>query len=161
MGVYENTLKDIEKTMGIVPGFMKGLPEDVLVQEWPLFKKYNFEETEIPAKRPSYVLGGRAMEIVFDETELKRYMKYAVRVSNESPVLLDRFLDDAIEVDVDAICDGKDVLIGGIMEHIEQAGVHSGRLRLLAAALYPVAVHSRTGCACRWPRWRTGSTWWG
>ena len=76
--------------------------------------------------RPSYVLGGRAMEIVFDETELNRYMREAVRVSNESPVLLDRFLDDAIEVDVDAICDGTDVLIGGIMEHIEQAGVHSG-----------------------------------
>jgi carbamoyl-phosphate synthase large subunit len=76
--------------------------------------------------RPSYVLGGRAMEIVFDESELNRYMREAVRVSNESPVLLDRFLDDAIEVDVDAICDGTDVLIGGIMEHIEQAGVHSG-----------------------------------
>ncbi|WP_295407560.1 carbamoyl-phosphate synthase large subunit, partial [uncultured Thiocystis sp.] len=76
--------------------------------------------------RPSYVLGGRAMEIVFDESELYRYMREAVRVSNESPVLLDRFLDDAIEVDVDAICDGTDVLIGGIMEHIEQAGVHSG-----------------------------------
>ncbi|QGU32385.1 carbamoyl-phosphate synthase large subunit [Thermochromatium tepidum] len=76
--------------------------------------------------RPSYVLGGRAMEIVYDETDLKRYMREAVRVSNESPVLLDRFLDDAIEVDVDAICDGKEVLIGGIMEHIEQAGVHSG-----------------------------------
>jgi carbamoyl-phosphate synthase large subunit len=76
--------------------------------------------------RPSYVLGGRAMEIVYDATELTRYMHHAVRVSNESPVLLDRFLDDAIEVDVDAICDGKDVLIGGIMEHIEQAGVHSG-----------------------------------
>ena len=76
--------------------------------------------------RPSYVLGGRAMEIVYDETELVRYMHHAVRVSNESPVLLDRFLDDAIEVDVDAICDGRDVLIGGIMEHIEQAGVHSG-----------------------------------
>jgi carbamoyl-phosphate synthase large subunit len=76
--------------------------------------------------RPSYVLGGRAMEIVFDETDLKRYMREAVRVSNDSPVLLDRFLDDAIEVDVDAICDGNDVLIGGIMEHIEQAGVHSG-----------------------------------
>ena len=76
--------------------------------------------------RPSYVLGGRAMEIVYDETELQRYMRYAVRVSNDSPVLLDRFLDDAIEVDVDAICDGTDVLIGGIMEHIEQAGVHSG-----------------------------------
>jgi carbamoyl-phosphate synthase large subunit len=76
--------------------------------------------------RPSYVLGGRAMEVVYDEADLNRYMRDAVRVSNESPVLLDRFLDDAIEVDVDAICDGKDVLIGGIMEHIEQAGVHSG-----------------------------------
>ena len=76
--------------------------------------------------RPSYVLGGRAMEIVYEESELNRYMHHAVRVSNESPVLLDRFLDDAIEVDIDAICDGQDVLIGGIMEHIEQAGVHSG-----------------------------------
>ncbi len=76
--------------------------------------------------RPSYVLGGRAMEIVYNEEDLVRYMTEAVRVSNESPVLLDRFLDDAVEVDVDAICDGKDVLIGGIMEHIEQAGVHSG-----------------------------------
>ena len=76
--------------------------------------------------RPSYVLGGRAMEVVYDEADLHRYMRDAVRVSNESPVLLDRFLDDAIEVDVDAICDGDDVLIGGILEHIEQAGVHSG-----------------------------------
>jgi carbamoyl-phosphate synthase large subunit len=76
--------------------------------------------------RPSYVLGGRAMEIVFNETELRRYMTEAVQVSNDSPVLLDRFLDDAVECDVDAICDGKDVLIGGIMQHIEQAGVHSG-----------------------------------
>ncbi|MCU0836665.1 MAG: carbamoyl-phosphate synthase large subunit [Chromatiaceae bacterium] len=76
--------------------------------------------------RPSYVLGGRAMEIVYEEAELNRYMRDAVKVSNESPVLLDRFLDDAIEIDVDAICDGRDVLIGGIMEHIEQAGVHSG-----------------------------------
>jgi carbamoyl-phosphate synthase large subunit len=76
--------------------------------------------------RPSYVLGGRGMEIVYNEEELSRYMKTAISVSNDSPVLLDRFLDDAIEVDVDAICDGKDVLIGGIMEHIEQAGVHSG-----------------------------------
>lgn len=76
--------------------------------------------------RPSYVLGGRAMEIVHDEKDLVRYMTEAVKVSNESPVLLDRFLDDAVEVDVDAICDGEDVLIGGIMEHIEQAGVHSG-----------------------------------
>jgi carbamoyl-phosphate synthase large subunit len=76
--------------------------------------------------RPSYVLGGRAMEIVYDETELRTYMRDAVAVSNESPVLLDRFLRDAIEVDVDAIADGKEVVIGGIMEHIEQAGVHSG-----------------------------------
>ncbi|MEW8000190.1 MAG: carbamoyl-phosphate synthase large subunit [Candidatus Thiodiazotropha endolucinida] len=76
--------------------------------------------------RPSYVLGGRAMEIVYNENELQRYMREAVSVSNDSPVLLDRFLDDAIEVDVDAISDGKEVLIGGIMEHIEQAGVHSG-----------------------------------
>jgi len=76
--------------------------------------------------RPSYVLGGRAMDVVHGEEELRRYMRDAVRVSNDSPVLLDRFLDHAIEVDVDAICDGTDVLIGGIMEHIEQAGVHSG-----------------------------------
>jgi carbamoyl-phosphate synthase large subunit len=76
--------------------------------------------------RPSYVLGGRAMEIVHAAADLERYMKEAVKVSNDSPVLLDRFLNDAIEVDVDAICDGREVLIGGIMEHIEQAGVHSG-----------------------------------
>jgi carbamoyl-phosphate synthase large subunit len=76
--------------------------------------------------RPSYVLGGRAMEVVFTEEDLRQYMTDAVRVSNDSPVLLDRFLDVAIEVDVDAICDGDDVLIGGIMEHVEQAGVHSG-----------------------------------
>ncbi len=76
--------------------------------------------------RPSYVLGGRAMEIVHAESDLRRYMREAVKVSNDSPVLIDRFLNDAIEVDVDAICDGTDVLIGGIMEHIEQAGVHSG-----------------------------------
>ena len=76
--------------------------------------------------RPSYVLGGRAMEIVFNEDDLRAYMTDAVKVSNDSPVLLDRFLDDAIEVDVDAVCDGHEVLIGGIMEHVEQAGVHSG-----------------------------------
>ena len=76
--------------------------------------------------RPSYVLGGRAMEVVFTEDDLRAYMTHAVQVSNDSPVLLDRFLDLAIEVDVDAICDGKDVYIGGIMEHVEQAGVHSG-----------------------------------
>lgn len=76
--------------------------------------------------RPSYVLGGRAMEIVYDEVDLRRYFQTAVSVSNDAPVLLDRFLDDAIEVDIDAICDSKQVVIGGIMEHIEQAGVHSG-----------------------------------
>ncbi|HJV69748.1 carbamoyl-phosphate synthase large subunit [Ideonella sp.] len=76
--------------------------------------------------RPSYVLGGRAMEIVHGDKDLERYMREAVRVSEKSPVLLDRFLDDAIEVDVDCISDGTDVMIGGIMEHIEQAGVHSG-----------------------------------
>ena len=76
--------------------------------------------------RPSYVLGGRAMEIVHDQRDLERYMREAVKVSNDSPVLLDRFLNDAIEVDVDCLCDGERVVIGGVMEHIEQAGVHSG-----------------------------------
>ncbi len=76
--------------------------------------------------RPSYVLGGRAMEIVYKKESLERYMQTAVQVSNDSPVLLDSFLDHAIEVDIDVICDGKDVVIGGIMEHIEQAGIHSG-----------------------------------
>jgi carbamoyl-phosphate synthase large subunit len=76
--------------------------------------------------RPSYVLGGRAMEIVYQQADLERYMREAVKVSNDSPVLLDRFLNDAIEVDVDAVCDGEQVVIGGVMEHIEEAGVHSG-----------------------------------
>jgi carbamoyl-phosphate synthase large subunit len=76
--------------------------------------------------RPSYVLGGRAMEIVQEQSQLERYMREAVKVSNESPVLLDRFLNDALEVDVDALSDGQEVIIGGIMEHVEQAGVHSG-----------------------------------
>ena len=76
--------------------------------------------------RPSYVLGGRAMEIVHDEVELQTYIKEAVRVSRTHPVLIDRFLQNAVEIDVDAVCDGERVLIGGIMEHIEQAGVHSG-----------------------------------
>ena len=76
--------------------------------------------------RPSYVLGGRAMEVVFNDGDLLGYLKDAVQVSNDSPVLLDRFLDLAVEVDVDAICDGERVFVAGIMEHIEQAGVHSG-----------------------------------
>jgi carbamoyl-phosphate synthase large subunit len=76
--------------------------------------------------RPSYVLGGRAMEIVHQQSELERYMENAVKVSNDSPVLLDRYLTDAIEVDVDCVSDGAEAFIGGIMEHVEQAGVHSG-----------------------------------
>jgi carbamoyl-phosphate synthase large subunit len=76
--------------------------------------------------RPSYVLGGRAMEIVHQQADLERYMREAVKVSNDSPVLLDRYLSDAIEVDVDCVADGAEVLIGGVMEHVEQAGVHSG-----------------------------------
>jgi carbamoyl-phosphate synthase large subunit len=76
--------------------------------------------------RPSYVLGGRAMEIVYDDKSLKDYMKRAVKASPEHPVLVDKYLEDAIEVDVDAISDGRDIIIGGVMEHIEQAGIHSG-----------------------------------
>jgi carbamoyl-phosphate synthase large subunit len=76
--------------------------------------------------RPSYVLGGRAMEIVYDEKSLKEYMKRAVKASPEHPVLVDKYLEDAIEIDVDAISDGSDVIIGGVMEHIEEAGIHSG-----------------------------------
>ncbi len=91
--------------------------------------------------RPSYVLGGRAMEIVFKEDDLRAYMASAVQVSNDSPVLLDRFLDVAIEVDVDAVCDGTDVLIGGIMEHVEQAGVHSGDS---SCSLPPISLSRET-----------------
>lgn len=76
--------------------------------------------------RPSYVLGGRAMEIIYNEKELRRYMSEATEVSPESPLLLDHFLDQAIEVDIDIVSDGKDIVVGGIMEHIEQAGIHSG-----------------------------------
>ena len=90
--------------------------------------------------RPSYVLGGRAMETVHEQKDLERYMREAVKVSNESPVLLDRFLNDATEVDVDALSDGKQVMIGGIMEHIEQAGVHSGDS---ACSLPPYTLSAR------------------
>ncbi len=76
--------------------------------------------------RPSYVIGGRAMEIVYDTDELEEYMKEAVKVSPEHPILVDKFLEDAIELDVDLLCDGEDVFIAGIMEHIEEAGIHSG-----------------------------------
>jgi len=88
--------------------------------------------------RPSYVLGGRAMQIVYDDDALKNYMTHAVAASPEHPVLIDKFLDDAIEVDVDALSDGEDVVIGGIMEHIERAGVHSGDS---ACSLPPKSIH--------------------
>ncbi|NNE63317.1 MAG: carbamoyl-phosphate synthase large subunit, partial [Gammaproteobacteria bacterium] len=91
--------------------------------------------------RPSYVLGGRAMEIVYDQDDLARYMTEAVKVTRDSPVLLDRFLDEAVEVDVDAICDGENVFIGGLMEHIEQAGVHSGDS---ACSLPPYTLSAET-----------------
>ena len=91
--------------------------------------------------RPSYVLGGRAMEIVHEQRDLERYMREAVKVSNDSPVLLDRFLNDAIECDVDAICDGHDVFVAGVMEHIEQAGVHSGDS---ACSLPPYSLRAGT-----------------
>ena len=87
--------------------------------------------------RPSYVLGGRAMRIVYNENELKTYMQEAVKVSNESPVLIDKFLDRAIELDVDAVSDGTDVYIGGILQHIEEAGIHSGDS---ACSLPPVSL---------------------
>ena len=91
--------------------------------------------------RPSYVLGGRAMEIVHEQRDLERYMREAVKVSNDSPVLLDRFLNDAIEVDVDCLSDGKRTFIGGVMEHIEQAGVHSGDS---ACSLPPYSLSKET-----------------
>ncbi len=91
--------------------------------------------------RPSYVLGGRAMEIVHEQRDLERYMREAVKVSHASPVLLDRFLNDAIECDVDALCDGHRVFIGGVMEHIEQAGVHSGDS---ACSLPPYSLSAAT-----------------
>ncbi|MGB8232500.1 MAG: carbamoyl-phosphate synthase large subunit [Methanobacterium sp.] len=95
---------------------------------------HSFEDARLVAERigfpvlvrPSYVLGGRAMEIVYDDDELREYMKEAVKISPEHPILVDKFLEDAIEIDVDALSDGEDVFIGGIMEHIEEAGVHSG-----------------------------------
>jgi len=90
--------------------------------------------------RPSYVLGGRAMRIVYDESELRAYMDEAVSVSHSSPVLLDQFLDNAIELDVDAVCDGKDVYLGAIMQHIEEAGIHSGDS---ACSLPTVSVSKR------------------
>jgi carbamoyl-phosphate synthase large subunit len=98
------------------------------------------------------------MEIVHEEADLQRYMREAVKVSNDSPVLLDRFLNDAIEVDVDALSDGTDVLIGGIMEHIEQAGVHSGD-SACSLPPYSLSPRCRTNCAGRPWRWRRRCAW--
>ena len=86
--------------------------------------------------RPSYVLGGRAMEIVYSESELEKYLTEAVKASNERPVLMDRFLNDAKEVDVDAISDGLNVCICGILEHIEEAGIHSGDSTMVLPLLF-------------------------
>jgi carbamoyl-phosphate synthase large subunit len=87
--------------------------------------------------RPSYVLGGRAMEVVYEEARLREWMREAARVSPDHPILIDKFLEDALEIDVDALCDGQDVLIGGVMEHIEKAGIHSGDS---ACALPPYSI---------------------
>jgi carbamoyl-phosphate synthase large subunit len=108
--------------------------EEIGIPQAPYGTAKSFDDAKEIAKRigfpvlvrPSYVLGGRAMEIVYNESELEDYMREAVRVSPKHPILVDKFLEDAIEVDVDALCDGEDVFIGGIMEHIEEAGVHSG-----------------------------------
>ncbi len=108
----------------------------------------SFEEAEVIAERigypvvvrPSYVLGGRAMEIVYGTERLRNYMKYAVDASPEHPILIDKFLQDAIEVDVDAVADGVDVVIGGIMQHIEEAGIHSGDS---ACALPPISLSAQ------------------
>ncbi len=112
----------------------KELIEKLNLNQPPNGIAFNYQEAKKIAEklnypvlvRPSYVLGGRAMEIVYDEISLKEYIEKAVEVSPEHPILIDKFLEDAIEVDVDAICDGKICVIGGIMEHIEEAGVHSG-----------------------------------
>ena len=110
------------------------LLEKLQIHQAPYGTANSFEEAKAIAEeitfpvlvRPSYVIGGRAMEIVYDNNELEEYMKEAVKVSPEHPILVDKFLEDAIELDVDILCDGDDVFIAGIMEHIEEAGVHSG-----------------------------------
>jgi len=144
------SLKEEIERRGLYTKILGTSPEDINVAEdRDLFSAFlkrlnikqpkngiarSFEDAKKVAKeigypvlvRPSYVLGGRAMEIVYDEEELERYMKEAVKVTREHPVLIDKFLENAIEIDVDLVSDGSDVLIGAIMEHIEEAGIHSG-----------------------------------
>ena len=109
--------------------------------------------------RPSYVLGGRAMEIVYNEAELQRYMHDAVKVSNESPVLLDHFLSSAIEIDVDVVSDGQQVVVGAIMQHIEQAGIHSGD-SACSLPPYNLTDEVQDRIRSRLPRWRLSWAWW-
>ncbi len=110
--------------------------------------------------RPSYVLGGRAMEIVHDRAGLARYMTNAVRASGRNPVLIDRYLQDAIEVDVDALADGNEVFVAGIMEHIEEAGIHSGdsACSLPPYSLPPADRSPRSGARPRRSRARSTSS---
>ena len=104
--------------------------------------------------RPSFVLGGRAMEIVYDRDSLDRYMDHAVEASPARPVLIDKFLEGAIEIDVDALSDGKDVIVAGVMQHIEEAGVHSGDS---ACSLPPYSLTRHIARAARADRaWRAG-----
>ena len=91
--------------------------------------------------RPSYVLGGRAMQIIYNETELEKYVNYIVDAFGDKPILIDKFLNDAVEVDVDALSDGKNIFIAGIMEHIEEAGIHSGDS---ACSLPPYSLNEQT-----------------
>ena len=118
------------KTVTASPSFCKKLklrqPENGIARSAAEAKKIAKKIGFPVVIRPSYVLGGRAMEIVRDDAQLQRYITEAVVVSGDSPVLIDSYLSNAVEVDVDAICDGKDVFIAGVMEHIEEAGIHSG-----------------------------------
>ena len=104
--------------------------------------------------RPSYVLGGRAMQIVYDEASLREYFARAVRASEERPVLIDRFLEDAFEADVDAIADGQQVVIGGVMQHIEDAGIHSGDSACVLPPYLIRETRPRDSCGRRPSRWR-------
>ena len=111
--------------------------------------------------RPSFVLGGRAMAIVYDHDSIDDYMEKAVYASPERPVLIDHYLEDAYELDVDAVADGKEVVIGAIMQHIEEAGIHSGDSALRDSALHDQPAPSWRSCASIRACWRGRCTWWG